>query len=977
FIGCFIDNKINHEFNFYSAHSSGDIISPLLCQQSCHLMGFELASIESRIFCFCQRIKTISLTKTFNENCYQYVCPGDKNFFCGSDSAILIYSTSVFIKQLNAQVSYELNKMYTLNVFTEGQSKYLFTRNNLGVVSSYNKLNTSSLIILQNFFSNALKSFELIASNDENMSDVVDLIVPVSLVNTNNKLEKLSVDCPAYISIEEYLRCDIQIYGKLSNTELLILHNDDTVESLFTPDPVMNFYGTRVPSNLIESQILTTILSQNVFYLISDSQVKIDSLLRSFEIYSYDQFSINLHVFEFVDLLKKTETNGSYNCSSTFNKFKNFCDNTNLNLANILNATYNIKKTYTLSLKKGYNIFYDSDLDNSNFINLKTGWSIAIEALTSGRLVIDNTSKTTDFSLTKFPNSNLVVPLNMKILTGINIEHYQIINNFKSFKTIGNKIVKFQIRNKNSLEILSEVIKNLTVVSPIKNLAIFPFSRSCSVNRSCQYMARVNMGSHIQYTWIFSNFSTIYTEQNLTSFSFPMTGNFTIKLIARNNISIQITEIKYQINEGLRELVLHSGNLDVSTSITNKTARFLFRIKSVQEYMCLLNFGDSINYLNFNESFFDNNNMFINRTYTKSGVYYVSLTCSQNIDQLTFRFIHLVQDEITGLSLIERGIDLSIVFFRIGFRLITGSEASVSVFINSILNNETSFNKTSLIGYSGLLVNNGQTRMINVTIKAFNLVSSMEITSFFEIGSEIIEPELVLPKGVNYDIYEFTSKPINYTIRIKKGSNVKIDFFFGTEKDLTPTLSRIFIGSWMNDYVGSYTHLEPGDYLIRVKITNAFSDFDIYKSISFISRVDNLNCYPKPGFVLLKFSRAYVEFKIKNIGNTHPGSKATLKFWPGDQRNLTFGPFLLGMDKYENKIPFSYTYTQLGSYRPVLFIQNELGGKFFQLDVMVISSSVDDMYVVVRPSRSLLVNQNFQFYKRRSNGGQLALIRLH
>lgn len=97
-MGCYENNALEHEFTVFSAHSSVEEMSPFECQKGCSVMGFELASIEKNNLCFCKNGLDLKMEKIPDENCEHNVCRGDSNYYCGSESSILVYSTKIFVK---------------------------------------------------------------------------------------------------------------------------------------------------------------------------------------------------------------------------------------------------------------------------------------------------------------------------------------------------------------------------------------------------------------------------------------------------------------------------------------------------------------------------------------------------------------------------------------------------------------------------------------------------------------------------------------------------------------------------------------------------------------------------------------------------------------------------------------------------------------------------------------------------------------
>ena len=48
-------------------------------------------------------------------------------------------------------------------------------------------------------------------------------------------IDKFDVNCPSLISSEDFLRCDIKVYGYSSDVDLLISYDDKTTEILNLP----------------------------------------------------------------------------------------------------------------------------------------------------------------------------------------------------------------------------------------------------------------------------------------------------------------------------------------------------------------------------------------------------------------------------------------------------------------------------------------------------------------------------------------------------------------------------------------------------------------------------------------------------------------------------------------------------------------------------------------------------------------------
>ena len=61
-------------------------------------MGLELATIRESDLCFCKRGSDIKMEKIIDNNCQQNICKGNSNYYCGSETSVLVYSTQIFIQ---------------------------------------------------------------------------------------------------------------------------------------------------------------------------------------------------------------------------------------------------------------------------------------------------------------------------------------------------------------------------------------------------------------------------------------------------------------------------------------------------------------------------------------------------------------------------------------------------------------------------------------------------------------------------------------------------------------------------------------------------------------------------------------------------------------------------------------------------------------------------------------------------------------
>ncbi len=150
-----------------------------------------------------------------------------------------------------------------------------------------------------------------------------------------------------------------------------------------------------------------------------------------------------------------------------------------------------------------------------------------------------------------------------------------------------------------------------------------------------------------------------------------------------------------------------------------------------------------------------------------------------------------------------------------------------------------------------------------------------------------------------------------------------------------------------------YAYRNPGDFQIKVNISNALSYFTFTQLIRIMSRVDDLI----PGLVqtpITYFSgTGLADFTFIYAGTSKAGSHALITFWPGDSANSSYGPFQLGMDfdANINRVSLSYEYAMPGNYVCSFLVANPLGSKWFTVSVDVLPGILG-FYIDVNPKNA-------------------------
>ena len=110
YVGCFVMNLFDREFNSYVSHLDSAKITTSLCKKSCSDLGYPLAAIENGNMCFCKSSLTINSANATDSACATIPCAGNTAIWCGSPTNLLVYMPA-----LTSQVIfflYEIKKKY-------------------------------------------------------------------------------------------------------------------------------------------------------------------------------------------------------------------------------------------------------------------------------------------------------------------------------------------------------------------------------------------------------------------------------------------------------------------------------------------------------------------------------------------------------------------------------------------------------------------------------------------------------------------------------------------------------------------------------------------------------------------------------------------------------------------------------------------------------------------------------------------------
>jgi hypothetical protein len=205
--------------------------------------------------------------------------------------------------------------------------------------------------------------------------------------------------------------------------------------------------------------------------------------------------------------------------------------------------------------------------------------------------------------------------------------------------------------------LVDEEIKNLRIIEPI----------SCEIFKPCVFDSAWDSGIPLVFNWVIGSSGNITTNTSYVSLNFNSSLSFLITLTVANKINKKsVAYAFFSASEKLSGLSLYSGMSSESASITGADAFFKFMLNSGNNYECVIDFGDFSPSLSFTDDPYNYNNTFLTHVYEKTGVYGVTITCNNLISSVSKSVRHFVQDELSGLELVDYGVSTVTQSFQVG-----------------------------------------------------------------------------------------------------------------------------------------------------------------------------------------------------------------------------------------------------------------------------------------------------------------------
>lgn len=554
------------------------------------------------------------------------------------------------------------------------------------------------------------------------------------------------------------------------------------------------------------------------------------------------------------------------------------------------------------------------------------------------------TSNRVDGTLERLSTGTVMARITVSSFNKISVKKvYNLLGTYNIKVTLQNSISKYQIINTKQIQV-QDGITGLRITTPLY----------CRLNGPCSLSSSILSGINVEYEWIvLSSNGTKILASNSSSFTFTFTREDTYlqQLTATNSLSRKFFQLNLTIIEDIDGVIFYSGNSFESSSVVSKTAQFLFNFSRGSQFKCVVNYNDFTQFITLTEA---NRSSLIPHIYTSEGVYQIRIDCSNALGTKVFQVKHNVQYELSGLSLLSKGA-LKSSPFKIQFKFNQATKPQIQFFIDNALQSGITYDESTGIGSTQDQPLSSISKIYIININASNLVSSIWFNDTFEVSALISVSQLSITSALNQGNLHLYNDSIQIQTNLASGSNVIIQVSTGDGY----STQNSYHGDWnpSNPFLLSYKFNYPGDYIVKILISNAVSSYNFNETISIVSGVDDLEIGLANSPLINKPTEggavAFYQFHYKD--NSMAGSHAQLSFNPGDALVTTnFGPFLLDMDFVQNisKVSLSYKYKISGIYVATFNVSNPLGFKLFSLNVEV----VDGIDGAILTSNPLYVN---------------------
>ncbi|XP_039541161.1 polycystin-1 [Pimephales promelas] len=361
-----------------------------------------------------------------------------------------------------------------------------------------------------------------------------------------------------------------------------------------------------------------------------------------------------------------------------------------------------------------------------------------------------------------------------------------------SFRNAGLKLVKVEVSNKISSEMVSKWISVQEPISGLSFSATNVIENFVASGDNVSLCGETRMGSNISWMWLLPDSTT--SSQRATSFVFLKTGIFNVALNASNDISRESYLRDFTVQDRIQGLELRASK---NVAAVGENVEFTISVSSGTSVNFILSIsGDATVVLN--------NQTYVHQ-FTSVATYYVNLTAHNQVSSER-KTLHIeVMEPVTKLTILDCCDAAIPVGVTRSYVASTPTRDPLTVLWTFDLHHG---HKVPMVGKS-VTYKPDEPGNLTIFLRAFNILSGLNVTKFIQVQNSIrsafleAQPsDTFVNKTVRFHVgITPVSTPATYQWNFGDGSSTAVT--------TTPALSHIYF--------------IPGHYVVRVNISNLVS----------------------------------------------------------------------------------------------------------------------------------------------------------
>uniref|UniRef100_A0A671KDU4 Polycystin-1-like n=1 Tax=Sinocyclocheilus anshuiensis TaxID=1608454 RepID=A0A671KDU4_9TELE len=369
------------------------------------------------------------------------------------------------------------------------------------------------------------------------------------------------------------------------------------------------------------------------------------------------------------------------------------------------------------------------------------------------------------------------------------------------FRSAGLKLVKVEVSNKVSSEVVSKWISIQEPISGLTFIATNVTENFVASGDNVTLRGETRMGSSISWMWLLPD--NTKSNQRTTSYIFPKPGIFTVALNATNDMNRETYSHEFTVQDRIQGLELKAGK---QIAAVGENIEFTISVSSGTSVHFILSISGDATVVLTNQTYI--------HQFTTVAKYYVNLTAFNQVSSER-RTLHIeVMEPVTKLTILDCCDAAIPVGVPRAYVACTPTRDPLTILWTFDLHHGL---KISRVGKSVTYAPE-QPGNLTIFLRAFNSLNGLNVTKVIRVQN-IIRSATLEAQPSN----TFINKTVSFHVGITPVSTpatYQWDFGDGTSAAVTttPSLSHIYI--------------LPGHYVVRVNVSNL---------VSWVTAEDNVN----------------------------------------------------------------------------------------------------------------------------------------